>query len=622
MLQLPHKPFPRFIILMLDFLVVLFAVVMSFLLRFNFSIPDYEFLWLYIDLLIIGFARLVLFLVFGTHRGIVRYISTSDALRLMVNLITGSLVFVLANIVSYFAFSHQNIIPYSIIIIELLSSSFLLLGYRVLLKIVFLETRSSSGKKREVIIFGAGESGLITKRSLDRDAGPKFKVLAFVDDDRKKVGKKLEDIPIQSTEKLNDLLQNNAVDQVIISIQSLSAKRKSDITDICLKHEVKVLVVPPVSTWINGQLSFRQIREINIEELLERDVIVINNDKVGRELAGKRILVSGAAGSIGSEIVRQLRQFNPAMIICVDQAETAVFVFQNEIEQGIFKNYNFHIGDICNVVSMQKLFEQYSPEIVFHAAAYKHVPVMELNAIEAIRNNVGGTKVLADLAVEFSVEKFVMISTDKAVNPTNIMGASKRIAEIYVDAKNSLGKTRFITTRFGNVLGSNGSVIPLFRKQIEKGGPLTVTHPDVTRYFMTIPEACQLVLEAGTMGEGGEIFIFDMGESVKIADLAEKMVQLSGLTPGKDIQIQFTGLRPGEKLYEELLATEENTKATYHDRILIADLVEGNAEMNIETIQAFLDRIDNSDDMSLVAEMKKIVPEFISKNSVYQQLDK
>lgn len=622
MLQLPQKPFPRFIILMLDFLVVLFAVMMSFLLRFNFSIPDYEFSWLYIDLLIIGFARLVLFLVFGTHRGIVRYISTSDALRLMVNLLTGSLIFVLANIISYFAFKHQNIIPYSIIIIEFLSSSFLLLGYRVLLKIVFLETRSSTGQKRQVIIFGAGESGLITKRSLDRDAGPKFKVLAFVDDDRKKVGKKLEDIPIQSTEKLNDLLQNNAVDQVIISIQSLSAKRKSDITDICLKHEVKVLVVPPVSTWINGQLSFRQIREINIEELLERDVIVINNDKVGRELAGKRILVSGAAGSIGSEIVRQLRQFNPAMIICVDQAETAVFIFQNEIEQGIFKNYNFHIGDICNAVSMRKLFEQYSPEIVFHAAAYKHVPVMELNAVEAIRNNVGGTKVLADLAVEFSVEKFVMISTDKAVNPTNIMGASKRIAEIYVDAKNSLGKTRFITTRFGNVLGSNGSVIPLFRKQIEKGGPLTVTHPDVTRYFMTIPEACQLVLEAGTMGEGGEIFIFDMGESVKIADLAEKMVQLSGLTPGKDIQIQFTGLRPGEKLYEELLATEENTKATYHDRILIADLVEGNAEMNIETIQAFLARIDNSDDMSLVAEMKKIVPEFISKNSVYQQLDK
>jgi len=621
MLHLPQKPFPRTIILLLDFMVVLFAVVMSFLLRFNFDIPSYEFTWLYIDLLIIGFVRLVFFLVFGTHKGIIRYISTSDALRLMVNLLTGSLLFVLGNVVSYFAFDHQNIIPYSIIIIELLSSSFLLLGYRVLLKVVFMETRASGGQKRHVIIFGAGESGLITKRSLDRDAGPKLKVLAFVDDDRKKTGKKLEDVPIQPADKLDDLLQNNEVDQVIISIQNLSAKRKNEITDICLKHEVKVLVVPPVSTWINGQLSFRQIREINIEELLEREVIVINNDKVGRDLAGKRILVSGAAGSIGSEIVRQLMQFNPEQIICVDQAETAVFILQNELEQGIFKNYTFIIADICNESAMQRLFDQYKPEIVFHAAAYKHVPVMELNAAEAVRNNVGGTKVLADLAVLSGVQKFVMVSTDKAVNPTNIMGASKRIAEIYVDIKNAEGKTRFITTRFGNVLGSNGSVIPLFREQIQKGGPLTVTHPDVTRYFMTIPEACQLVLEAGTMGEGGEIFIFDMGKSVKIADLAEKMVQLSGLAPGKDIQIQYTGLRPGEKLFEELLATEENTKPTYHNRILIADVGENNPE-NLKKIEELLQITNNEDDMALVAVMKEIVPEFISKNSKYQQLDK
>ena len=484
-----------------------------------------------------------------------------------------------------------------------------------------METRSSGGQKRHVIIFGAGESGLITKRSLDRDAGPKLKVLAFVDDDRKKTGKKLEDVIIQPADKLDDLLENNEVDQVIISIQNLSAKRKNEITDICLKHEVKVLVVPPVSTWINGQLSFRQIREINIEELLEREVIVINNDKVGRELAGKRILVSGAAGSIGSEIVRQLRLYNPEQIICVDQAETAVFILQNELEQGIFKNYTFHIADICNEAAMKRLFDKYNPQIVFHAAAYKHVPVMELNAAEAVRNNVGGTKVLADLSVNSGVQKFVMISTDKAVNPTNIMGASKRIAEIYVDIKNAEGKTRFITTRFGNVLGSNGSVIPLFREQIQKGGPLTVTHPDVTRFFMTIPEACQLVLEAGTMGDGGEIFIFDMGDSVKITDLAEKMVQLSGLTPGKDIQIQFTGLRPGEKLYEELLATEENTKPTYHNRILIADVGENNITESLKKIEELLQNINNADDMAMVSLMKKIVPEFISKNSKYQQLD-
>lgn len=619
---IPKKPLPRFIILLIDFLIILFSVVLSFELRFNFKIPDYEYVWMINSLILIASVRFLSFLIFGTHKGIVRYISTSDAIRLIVNLISGSVLFAVVNIFSFFVFDFQNIIPYSIIIIELLTSSFILIAYRVFLKVVFLETRVASRERQELIIFGAGESGLITKRTLDRDAGAKYKVLAFVDDDHSKIGKKLEDIPIHSANKLNSLIEANKVAQVIISVQNLSVKRKTEITDICLTHNIKVLVVPPVSTWINGQLSFLQIRKINIEELLEREVIVINNEKLIQELKGKTILVSGAAGSIGSEIVRQLIQYKPSQIICVDQAETSLFLLQNELDQLNFKNYTCIIADICNEKIMEKIFDKWKPEMLFHAAAYKHVPIMELNPAEAIRNNVGGTKVLADLAVKYGVDKFVMISTDKAVNPTNVMGASKRIAEIYTGAKNKLAKTLFITTRFGNVLGSNGSVIPLFRKQIEQGGPLTVTHPDVTRFFMTIPEACRLVLEAGTMGEGGEIFIFDMGESVKIVDLAEKMLKLSGLILGKDIQIQFTGLRPGEKLYEELLATAENTKATYHNRILIADVGENDAVQSFTDIHALLNSIDDSNDMELVSQMKSIVPEFISRNSIFQELDK
>jgi FlaA1/EpsC-like NDP-sugar epimerase len=392
-----------------------------------------------------------------------------------------------------------------------------------------------------------------------------------------------------------------------------------------LQHKIRVLNVPPVKSWINGELSFKQIRKVNIEDLLGREPIQLNLDQIKQELQGKTILVTGAAGSIGSELVRQILPFQPALLVMVDIAESPLYELELEIKDNpetAHQRFETVIGDIRNVDRMRNVFTTFRPEIIFHAAAYKHVPVMELNPSESILNNVMGTKIIADLALEFNTRKFVMISTDKAVNPTNIMGATKRIAEIYTQSMNSLGKTRFITTRFGNVLGSNGSVIPRFKKQIESGQPITVTDPNITRFFMTISEASQLVLEAATMGKGGEIFIFDMGKPVRIDDLARKMIQLSGLELGKDIQINYTGIRPGEKLYEELLANEENTLPTHHRKIMIAKVKEYDFPTVSADIQELIGLFNSQNNEAIVRKMKAIVPEFLSKNSTYEQLDK
>jgi FlaA1/EpsC-like NDP-sugar epimerase len=375
--------------------------------------------------------------------------------------------------------------------------------------------------------------------------------------------------------------------------------------------------------WINGELSFNQIKKINIEELLERDEIKLDEQRIGEEIGGKTILVTGAAGSIGSEIVRQISRFAPRQLILIDQAETPLHYLELEtLEYNKGSGLELILCDICNELRMRKIFDAFHPDMVYHAAAYKHVPMMESNPAEAVLTNVGGTQIVADLSVEYGVKKFIMISTDKAVNPTNVMGASKRIAEIYTQALTRSGNTRFITTRFGNVLGSNGSVIPLFRSQIEKGGPLTITHPEVTRFFMTIPEACQLVLEAGAHGKGGEIFIFDMGKSVRILDLAKKMIQLSGLTLGKDIQIKYTGLRPGEKLYEELLNIEENTIPTHHPLILTAKVRELSLPEVRKDIADLISLVSSHANFDIIRKMKQMVPEYKSQNSVYEELDK
>ncbi len=614
---------PRWIIFFIDLVICFFSIVIAFLVRFNFSVPkelSTEAIY-FVFYTILG-IRLVSFLISGTYKGIVKHTSSKDSQRIFITITSGSLLFVIINLIYFYGINDTFPLPFSIIIIDYMSTLFLMITLRLLFKALYSEIINPYREKRSVIIFGAGESGIITKRTLDRDAGLKYKVLAFIDDDEKKEGKTLEGIHIVGFEKLDELLSKNDVAQLIISVQHLSPERKKKLVDSCLNYDTKVLTVPPVTDWINGELSFKQIKKIQIEELLEREPISLNIENIKTQLTNKTILVTGAAGSIGSEIVRQVIQFQPKKIILLDQAESPLYDMEMELKDEFDSlSYEIVIGDIRNIDRLENVFKTFQPQIVFHAAAYKHVPMMENNPSESILTNVLGTKNLADLAVKYHVEKFVMISTDKAVNPTNVMGASKRIAEIYTQSLGKTVQTKFITTRFGNVLGSNGSVIPRFRQQIENGGPVTITHPEITRFFMTIPEACQLVLEAGTSGNGGEIFIFDMGESVKIIDLAKKMIKLSGLTLDKDIKITFTGLRPGEKLYEELLANEENTLPTHHKQIMIAKVAAYDFDFINEQIKALIQSFETQDNRLIVKQMKQLVPEFKSNNSIYEELD-
>jgi len=487
-----------------------------------------------------------------------------------------------------------------------------MISFRTIVKIAYLEMINPRKQKSDVIIFGAGEAGIITKRTLDRDAGTKFKVIAFIDDDKKKTGKKLEGVPILNSSRIKYILAEHHIEHLILSPQKISRLRKKEIIETCLKYDINILNVPPVINWINGELSFNQIKKINIEDLLGRQVIKLEEESIRKALSGKTILITGACGSIGSELVHQIAPYTPEKLILLDQAETAMYELELEcIER--YKNkgmFHFFIGDICNHPRMEQIFNETRPDFVYHAAAYKHVPLMEENILEALHTNVIGSKIIADLSCQFNVRKFIMVSTDKAVKPSSIMGASKRMAEIYTQSLNIKGKTAYIITRFGNVLGSNGSVIPLFKKQIEKGGPITITHPEVTRYFMTIPEACQLVIEAGNMGKGGEIYIFDMGDSIKILDLAKKMIKISGLRLGKDIEIRYTGLRPGEKLYEELLNDKENTLPTHHPQIMIARVEKHPEELVNKNVNSLKSYLENANEKESLAILKKMVPEY------------
>lgn len=613
---------PRWIIFFIDLGICLFSLVLAYLVRFNFAIPQVEIKAFPVVFSLVLGVRAISFYISKIYQGIVIYTSSKDAQRIFLVITSGSLVFGITNFISYNFINNSFTVPLSIVIIEYMGTTFLMISLRLMFKALYAELTKSGKEKRSVIIFGAGEAGSIAKHTLDRDAGTKYKVLAFIDDNEKKHNKKLEGITIYGIQKLEELLKDNNVAHVIISVQNLPSARKQQLVDICLKYNTKVLNVPPVNSWINGELSFKQIKKVRIEELLEREPIQLDKEDIQKQLSGKIILITGAAGSIGSEIVRQIIPFQPKQVILLDQAESPLYDMEMELHDK-HKNISYEIvmGDVRNKERMKNVFQTFKPQVVFHAAAYKHVPMMENNPSESVLTNVLGTKILADLSLEHNVEEFVMVSTDKAVNPTNVMGASKRIAEIYIQSLNKKSNTKFITTRFGNVLGSNGSVIPRFRQQIEEGGPVTITHPEITRYFMTIPEACQLVLEAGTMGKGGEIFIFDMGKSIKIMDLATKMIQLSGLTLDKDIRIEFTGLRPGEKLYEELLANEENTLPTHHKQIMIAKV----KEYDFETVSTAVDELINlfgkQDNKTIVSKMKQLVPEFKSNNSIYEELD-
>lgn len=613
--------FPRWMIFLIDLTIVILSLTLAYLLRFNFNIPQVEIKTFPLVYSLVLSTRMLSFLVSKIYAGIIRYTSAKDAEKIFLTILSGSLFFVIVNLVNHYILKGPYIIPFSVLIIEYLISTFLLISFRVMVKTLYYEIKNFNKDNKSIIIYGAGESGVIAKRTIDRDAASKYKVIAFVDEDKRKAGKTIEGVRIYHISELEELLQNNDVAHIIVAIQRIKPEKINEIADLALKYNTKVLHVPPVQKWINGELTFKQIKKIKIEDLLGREPIVIDEENIKKSLFSKTILVTGAAGSIGSEITRQLLQYSPKKLILIDRAETPMYELQLEVENTFYaKNVEFILADICEEVRIEKVFETFQPEIVFHAAAYKHVPLMEENPSEAVWVNVRGTKILADLALKHNVKKFVFVSTDKAVNPTNVMGASKRIAEIYCQTLNKLGKTKFVTTRFGNVLGSNGSVIPLFRKQIESGGPVTITHPEITRFFMTIPEACRLVLEAGVMGDGGEIFVFDMGERVKIVDLAKKMIKLSGLTLGKDIQIVFTGLRPGEKLHEELLNNDENTLPTHHPRILKAKVKDCDLQV-LKQIDELIALIESQNDFLIVKKMKEIVPEYVSNNSVFVQLD-
>ncbi len=617
---------PRWFILLIDVGICAFSLGLSFFIRFYFekdsmALIDKE--NMPYDFAIVLGIRLISFIVSKTYKGVVRYTSSKDATRIFIVVISGTIVISLINLALFYTGDKIYIIPNSIIIIDALVTLFLMISSRLTIKALFLETKNPASERMNVIIFGAGEAGIITKRTLDRDAAIKYRVVAFVDDDEKKKGRSLEGAFIFTTDKLGQLIKENSAEIVIISIQNLNAAKKNEITDICLNYNTRVLNVPPPTKWINGELSFNQLKTINIEDLLEREPIKLDADLINEQVKGKVIMITGAAGSIGSELARQCMKFEPKKIFLVDQAESPLHELELEFADKYKKDsFEVALADVRNSERMQKAFEIFKPNIVFHAAAYKHVPLMENNPSESVFTNVLGTKVCADLSVEHQVEKFVFVSTDKAVNPTNVMGASKRIAEIYIQSLGKKSKTRFITTRFGNVLGSNGSVIPRFKKQIESGGPVTITHPDITRYFMTIPEACQLVLEAGCMGKGGEIFVFDMGKSVKIIDLARKMIKLSGLQEEKDIKIKVTGLRPGEKLFEELLADAENTLPTHHSQILIGKVREYEYNEVNQTIESIIKLFNTQNNELIVKHMKTIVPEYKSNNSVFEKLDK
>lgn len=623
MIQFPKSYTPRWIVFLIDLFICAASISAAFLLRFNFIIPEQYIHALAFIIPFVLFFRSITFLIFKTYAGIIRYSGAKDAERIFLVSITGSLVFIVMNVLNYFLINETYIIPFSVIIIDFLLTVFLMASFRLTTKIVYQELYNPNKEKTDVIIYGAEQFGVITKRTIDKDAESKYKVHAFLDINGSNIGKSVEGgVPIYHPDHLENLLGKNHIGKLIIAKENISAQEKQDIIEKCLQLNIQVLSVPDINTWINGELSFNQIKEIKIEDLLERPPIVLDITRIKKKLINKTILVTGAAGSIGSEIVRQLIAFNPKKIILFDQAESPLYDMELDLQEKYnFYNFEIVIGNIADQYRVKKLFEAYKPSFVYHAAAYKHVPMMENNPTEALRTNILGTKTIADISHEFKVEQFVMVSTDKAVNPTNVMGASKRIAEIYIQAFNQISSTNFITTRFGNVLGSNGSVILRFKKQIDKGGPVTVTHPEITRYFMTIPEACQLVIEAGAISKGGEIFIFDMGKSVKIIDLAKKMIKLSGLNIGKDIQIKYTGLRPGEKLYEELLNDKENTIPTHHSKIMVAKVRNYDIAHVQEQFKEILNLRKHHNNIDIVKKMKEIVPEFKSQNSIYEELD-
>jgi FlaA1/EpsC-like NDP-sugar epimerase len=627
------KILPRWIIASLDSFILFYCALFGYLVRFNFElelIEEYD-----------AFAGSFTFMVGGllvmqntrSYEGIVRHTGFRDGSNIFKTVVINFILFLFLNFFHGNFLNDRFLLPTSVLIIASLSALFMLVFYRLLVKELFVYLKNGFVQKefRQAVIFGAGEAGIIAQEAIKRDSKSQVNVVAFLDDDVKKEGKNIDGKRIYNgLVDLERLQKQFEITDLIIAVRDFSVQRKNEIIDECLRLNISVSMVPPVDQWINGGLTAGAIREIKIEDLLSREQILLDNPQIEEDLRGKIVLVTGAAGSIGSELCRQISYYHPRMLIMLDIAESALYDVEQEFkEHHAACKIKVVLGDVRNKKKMKEVFREFKPEVVFHAAAYKHVPMMENYPEEAIHANVIGTKILADLAVLSQVDKFVFVSTDKAVNPTNVMGASKRAAEMYVQALNEYldtnhkkFHTKFITTRFGNVLGSNGSVIPLFKKQIINGGPITVTHPEITRYFMTIPEACQLVLEAGVMGHGGEIYVFDMGEPVKILDLAKKMIQLSGKKVDQEIKIQFSGLREGEKLYEELLNDFETVKITHHPKIKIAQVQPSSYHRIDGQIDLFNDLLGKNNETDLVRHLKALVPEYISNSSRFEVLDR
>ena len=623
---------PRWIIILIDVSVLIMSFFLTYVL-FNGTGIDYIITPHALTFICLFFGvNIFFFWLFRTYSGIIRHSSYIDALKILFSQMSVLVFFLFFNFIFELFFKEKAFLNTALFINIVLSFCGLFL-YRVVVKqtfeLYFLE--KTRDKLIKTIIYGTDANAISVANALKFETPSRFKIVAFVDKNNQNASKRMLDLPILvQRKKLSALMRSVGAEGIVIADKGLSKEEKLAIIEQCLEFNYKVYTIPSVSDWEDQKEISKKVKNIQIEDLLEREPIVLDSISISKQLKDKTILVTGAAGSIGSEIVRQLLNFSPKKIVILDQAETPLHHISLEVDgikaQTIIRTV---IADIRNKGALEKVFKQFRPQMVYHAAAYKHVPLMEENPSQAILTNVDGTKNLADLSCQYGVKKFVMISTDKAVNPSNVMGASKRIAEKYVQSlqlkykkRNDLNATKFITTRFGNVLGSNGSVVPLFTKQIAEGGPLTITHPDIIRYFMTIPEACQLVLEAGSMGNGGEIYIFDMGKPVKIIDLAKKMIKLAGFVPDKEIKIKIVGLRPGEKLYEELLNDTSKTLPTYHEKIMIAEELQVEFEdlhSHIEELIGIASFFDNDD---IVTKMKKIVPEFISMNSSYSELDK
>jgi FlaA1/EpsC-like NDP-sugar epimerase len=614
--------FPRWVIFSMDTLLVLCLFLIAYILRFNFAFNAFNHLVAFEHGLITLAIYIFYFAIFRLHARLLRHTTVIDIFYLLVatslSAATLSLISIIGSILGW---SQPFVVPLSVLIIHYLLISVFLFSVRIAIKLFFLLITTTGETKKRVLIYGAGAAGVIVKRVIQSDVKSAYQIAGFVDENKKLQGKQLNGFKVFSPAILSEnYLRRNKIQTLIFAIKEISSEEKSRIVRSALDLGLEVLDTPPVESWLDGQLQISQIHKVELEDLLGREPIQLDMQKIEKGLHNKTILVTGAAGSIGSEIVRQLTRFNTKKLILVDQAETPMFHLENELKANFgYCAVKIILADITHPDKMELIFQEHHPDVVFHAAAYKHVPLMEENPHEAIRVNVGGTKNITRLSVQYGVKKFVMISSDKAVNPTNVMGASKRICEMIVQmkAQQAGNKTQFVITRFGNVLGSNGSVIPIFTKQIEAGGPITVTHPEVTRYFMTIPEACQLVLEAGFMGKGNEIFVFDMGKPVRIADLANQMIRLSGLVPEKDIKVIYTGLRPGEKLYEELLTDNENTMPTYHPKIKIAQVEVFNYEKIFSKINILLKNLYGLSKQEAVDFFKELVPEFKSNNSTY-----